>query len=123
MTLLYVCEWNEYDVDGSCEVIAYTDHLTLEEPQKLRMYGCRGYGYLMGKISSLEDNGDEYWEPIGSTTILTYDNNILIGKYELMGDGWRYYEKQEHWNDMYEHLIYYPPVVKNNDYYDWKENG
>lgn len=120
MSKHFACIWERSDFDtdedgegyNTSDYYDYTGHYTLEEAQALAIKGSIGYARYTKTVTTQEEE-ENYFEPIYVASILVYDNNDLIGLYNTCDvDGWRYYEKQDHW---IKEFMTFPPTAPQKD--------
>lgn len=112
----FVCIWERSDFDYDSEGESYntsdyydfTTHETLEQAQNLAAKGNIGYAKYTNVVTNQEQE-DNFIEPIYAASIFVYENKKMVGLYTTCDvDGWRYYEKQPHWDSMYSDWLILP---------------
>ena len=110
---IFVCQWDlsgfYTDDDGeefnTSDLHSFTTHSSLEKAIEIAEGGYESY-------KSFNDIFDENkWEPLFCSSIMEYENNMLIAKYVQADSQWRLYPLMEHWKNSFSYLINYPPSL------------
>jgi hypothetical protein len=114
---IYVCEWatnyqdNTLDDIQLLSIFDFTYHHELNPLFSLTLLGKEGY-----IISKSLDPQNEYIPSLSNSlqcnSIWIYQNNEVIGKYDLDAKNWIHTIRQPSWNDEWIDMLYLPAPLK-----------